>query len=343
MPRIGFAYSSPVETMLEWTCTVPFGAPVEPDEYSQKQRRRRSFPQRPAVASAAAISSASATCGPAVAPRHDHVREVRLFAEQRRERRQQLDRDDQRARAAVAQHVVVVVRREQRVRRDRDDARLDRAEEGRREVDRVEQAEEHALLLREPESAQGVGAAIDALRDPRRCTCPRRRCTRSCPRARPRGCARPGRARRCSRAESRPAAGSRPSALTAWGGFALGAACGLMPVPDGGDTFIAGSSARAPNSIVPCGGGRGRTIPRLSVFGETGRTSTSAPVAAYSLSAIWLMLARLSSTIHEAIAAGPKRRRRNNDAAMACTWHPDLSSSRRYPNVGLDVDQAIAL
>jgi hypothetical protein len=37
MPRIGRAYSSAVWIRLDWMCTVPFGAPVEPDEYNQKQ------------------------------------------------------------------------------------------------------------------------------------------------------------------------------------------------------------------------------------------------------------------------------------------------------------------
>ena len=94
---------------------------------------------------------------------HDHVRKVRVLAQQGRKRRQQRRRDDQRAGAAVAQHVVVVVRREQRVRRDRHDARLDRTKERGWKVDRVEVAEQHALLGREAERRERVRAAVDAL------------------------------------------------------------------------------------------------------------------------------------------------------------------------------------
>ena len=54
-------------------------------------------------------------------------------AQDRREARQQRLRDDQRARAAVPQHELVVGRGEQRVGRDRHDAGLDRAEEHARE------------------------------------------------------------------------------------------------------------------------------------------------------------------------------------------------------------------
>src|SRR5690242_20908366 len=36
-PSTPRAYSSAVRIMLEWTWTVPFGIPVEPEEYSQKQ------------------------------------------------------------------------------------------------------------------------------------------------------------------------------------------------------------------------------------------------------------------------------------------------------------------
>src|SRR4026208_2646908 len=41
MPRIGRAYSSAVAIMPECTCTVPFGNPVEPEEYNQKHASSR--------------------------------------------------------------------------------------------------------------------------------------------------------------------------------------------------------------------------------------------------------------------------------------------------------------
>ncbi len=41
MPSTPWAYSSAVRRMLECTCTVPFGMPVEPEEYSQKQGSSR--------------------------------------------------------------------------------------------------------------------------------------------------------------------------------------------------------------------------------------------------------------------------------------------------------------
>ncbi len=79
-----------------------------------------------------------------------------MLAEERRERRIERRGDDQRARPAVAQHVVVVGRREQRVRRDRHDAGLDRAQEDRGEVDRVEVTEEHSLLRPQPETVSAL-------------------------------------------------------------------------------------------------------------------------------------------------------------------------------------------
>ena len=85
--------------------------------------------------------------------------------EERRERRQERRRHDQRAGAAVAQHVVVVLRREQRVAGDRNDAGLDAAQERGRKIDRVEQAQEHALLGRETEMDERIGAAVHALRE----------------------------------------------------------------------------------------------------------------------------------------------------------------------------------
>ena len=85
--------------------------------------------------------------------------EPRSGANAGRERR----RDDQRAGAAVAQHVIVVGRRQQRVRRDRHDARLDRTQEDGGEIDRVEETDEHPLFRAQPKSGERVGAAVHPL------------------------------------------------------------------------------------------------------------------------------------------------------------------------------------
>ncbi len=146
---------------------MPFGAPVDPDEYSQKQassqvvsagvndaRRRRHQAGERTVGGRRRVVRRTG---------HDHVRKLRVLAQQGRECRQQRRRDDQRTGAAVAQHVVVVVRREQRVRRDRHDARLDRTKERGWKVDGVEVAEQHALLGRKAQRRECIRAAVDAL------------------------------------------------------------------------------------------------------------------------------------------------------------------------------------
>ena len=71
--------------------------------------------------------------------------------------------DEQRPRAAVLELVLVVRRREQRVQRHRHDAGLDRAEEQRHPVRRVEHRDGDALLALDAEPAQRVGGAVDAL------------------------------------------------------------------------------------------------------------------------------------------------------------------------------------
>jgi len=79
------------------------------------------------------------------------------------ESREQRLRDDEQARAAVAQHEIIIRRRQQRVDRDRHDPRLDRAEEGGGKVDAVEQAEHDALLRRDAEAGDEIGEAVDPL------------------------------------------------------------------------------------------------------------------------------------------------------------------------------------
>ncbi len=78
------------------------------------------------------------------APGDDDVFEERELWNEGRELRQQLLRYDERLRAAVGEHVLVIFRGEQGIHRDRDDARLDRAEKRRGKVDRVGEREQHA-------------------------------------------------------------------------------------------------------------------------------------------------------------------------------------------------------
>ena len=82
-----------------------------PTSRARSRRRRRSSPPPRTSSAPRRISFASEWCGPLSSPARagdDDVLQVRELAEQRREGRQQRRRHDQRARAAVAQHVVVV-------------------------------------------------------------------------------------------------------------------------------------------------------------------------------------------------------------------------------------------
>ena len=72
-------------------------------------------------------------------------------------------RDDQRPRAAVSQHEAVVVLGHQRVDRDRDHAGLDRAEERRRPVDGVGEADQDAFAAPDPERPQHMTEPLGAL------------------------------------------------------------------------------------------------------------------------------------------------------------------------------------
>src|SRR5258706_15912561 len=72
----------------------------------------------------------------------------------------QRSRYQQRLRAAVGEHVLVVLRRKQRVHRDRDDARLDRAEERHWPVDGVVHRNEDAILHPEAQLQQLVAEAV---------------------------------------------------------------------------------------------------------------------------------------------------------------------------------------
>ena len=94
---------------------------------------------------------------------HDDMGEVLARPDQIGEFRQQLFGHDQQPGPAVVEHEAVIVLGHQRVDRHRHDARLDRAEEGGRPIDGVEQADEDALLAADAERAQHVAEALDAL------------------------------------------------------------------------------------------------------------------------------------------------------------------------------------
>ena len=66
---------------------------------------------------------------------------------------------EQHARAAVGQHIGILIRRQQRVERHRHDAGADRAEKHDRKIDRVQHDHRHALLAADAEPAQHVGGA----------------------------------------------------------------------------------------------------------------------------------------------------------------------------------------
>ncbi len=80
-----------------------------------------------------------------------------------REAGEQLRRDDEETRPAVAQHEIVVGGGQQGVDRNRHDPRLDCAEKGGREIDAVEQAVQDALLRQDAHRGDEIGEAVDAL------------------------------------------------------------------------------------------------------------------------------------------------------------------------------------
>jgi hypothetical protein len=72
-------------------------------------------------------------------------------------------RHHQRAGARVAEHEVVILGRQQRIGGDRHDAGLDAAKKGSGEIDAVEQAQHHPLLLPHAQPGQHIAEAVDAL------------------------------------------------------------------------------------------------------------------------------------------------------------------------------------
>src|SRR3989442_9549102 len=96
-------------------------------------------------------------------PGDDDVFEESELWNEWRELRQQLLGHDERLRTAVGEHVLVILRGEQGIHRNRDDARLDRAEKRRGKVDRVGEREQDAMLHLEAHRLQPRAEAVDAL------------------------------------------------------------------------------------------------------------------------------------------------------------------------------------
>ena len=91
---------------------------------------------------------------------HD-MGEARAGADRLGEFRVKLLRHHQKPGPAVLEHEAVIILGQQRVDGNRDHAGLDRAEEGGRPIDAVEQADENALLAADVERAQRAAEAVD--------------------------------------------------------------------------------------------------------------------------------------------------------------------------------------
>ncbi len=100
--------------------------------------------------------------GGRVAAGDEHVPEVREPLARLEHLLDERRRHDDGDGAAVLEDVAQVVRRQERVRRDRDRADLDRAEERVDEGGRVQAEDDDALLHPDAELAQRVAAAVDA-------------------------------------------------------------------------------------------------------------------------------------------------------------------------------------
>ena len=136
--------------------------PVDPDEYSQN------------AGSSAWVAAVAKDRFPGefvgellvamriVAGDHDMF-EVRHPAEHVLHHRQQRFRNEQHPRAAIRQHVGILIRRQQRVERHRHDAGADRAQKHDRKIDGVEHDHRDALFAADAETAQHVGEAAALL------------------------------------------------------------------------------------------------------------------------------------------------------------------------------------
>ena len=93
----------------------------------------------------------------------DDVLEIRHPPDHVLHHRQQRFGNEQHPRAAIRQHIGILVRGQQRIERHRHDAGADRAEKHGRKIDRVEHDHRHALFAADAEPAQHVGDAAALL------------------------------------------------------------------------------------------------------------------------------------------------------------------------------------
>ena len=161
-----------------------WGARSSPTNRARTRSRRQ--PYRPGAASGTAESLQAAKSSAPARKRGGRTRDddvahlVRPACHRVLQHRQQRAGHDQRLRAAVRQHERIVVGRQQRVDGDRHDARMERAQERRRKVDRVVQAEQDALFA--AQSTASAARPRPARRAPparRTSGSRRRRCTRA--------------------------------------------------------------------------------------------------------------------------------------------------------------------
>ena len=94
---------------------------------------------------------------------HDDMFEVRHPPDHVLHHGQQRFGDEQHPRAAIRQHVGILIRGQQRIERHRHDAGADRAQKHRRKIHGVEHDHRHALFAADAEPAQHVGDAAALL------------------------------------------------------------------------------------------------------------------------------------------------------------------------------------
>ena len=97
-----------------------------------------------------------------LARNHD-VLEIRHPPDHVLDDRQQRFGNEQHPRAAIRQHIGILIRGQKRIERHRHDAGADRAEKHDRKIDRVEHDHRHALFAADAETAQHVGDAAALL------------------------------------------------------------------------------------------------------------------------------------------------------------------------------------
>ena len=150
-------------------CTVPFGRAgrarrIEPERDVVGARVGAALGERLGVRAASSNGDRAVGVGAPAARRRPQRGTIVARARDAPARASAAARrHDHRLRAAVREHVGVVVGRQQRVDRHRHDAGVERAEEGDRPVDRVVHQQQHALLAPQPEARSAAAQRAHAL------------------------------------------------------------------------------------------------------------------------------------------------------------------------------------